>query len=56
MTIFDALDSDMDNEISFEKIDIEAVSKGVARVLYPITSELEDLDDGLGSIDKQEFV
>lgn len=56
MTIFDALDSDMDNEISFEKIDIEAVSKDVARVLYPITSELEDLDDGLGSIDKQEFV
>ena len=56
MTIFDALDSDMDNVISYDKIDVEAVSRDVARVLRPILSELEDLDDGIGSIDKQEFV
>lgn len=55
-TIFDALDSDMDNSISFDKIEIEAISKDVARVIYPIISELEDLDDGIGSIDRQEFV
>ena len=46
----------MDNSISFDKIEIEAVSKDVARVIFPIISELEDLDDGIGSIDKQEFV
>ena len=46
----------MDNSISFDKIDIEAVSKDVARVIFPIISELEDLDDGIGSIDRQEFV
>ena len=39
-TIFDALDSDMDNVISIDKIEIRAVSKDVARVLLPIIAEL----------------
>ena len=46
----------MDNCISIDKIDINAISKDVANVLLPILSELEDLDGGIGSIDKGEFV
>ena len=46
----------MDNNISIDQIDIQAVSKDVARVIHPIISELEDLDDGIGSINKSEFI
>lgn len=55
-TIFDALDNDHDNSISIDRIDLEAISPELAQVLKPILDELEDLDDGCGSINKSEFV
>ena len=54
--IFDYLDGDCDNSISFNAINIEAVSRDVSRILMPIVQELEDLDEGMGAIDKNEFI
>ena len=55
-TIFDCLDGDNDNCISIKAVNIEAVPKDITRILMPIIQELEDLEEGQGAIDKNEFV
>lgn len=54
--IFDHLDGDRDGCVSIDAINVEAVPKDVSRVLMPIISELEELDEGQGAIDRVEFV
>ena len=55
-SIFDQLDGDKDNLLSIRAINIEAVPKEVSRVFLPIVQELEDLDEGEGAIDRNEFI
>lgn len=54
--IFDCLDGDRDNWISINAINIEAVSRDISQILMPIIQELEDLEEGVGAIDKNEFI
>lgn len=54
--IFDCLDGDNDNCISIRAVNIEAVPRDITHILMPIIQELEDLEEGQGAIDKNEFV
>ena len=54
--IFDCLDGDSDNCISIRAVNIEAVPRDITHILMPIIQELEDLEEGQGAIDKNEFV
>jgi len=44
--IFDCLDSDKDNLISINAVNIEAIPRDVSDIITPIISELEELDVG----------
>ena len=42
--------------LSIRAVNIEAVSKDISRIFLPIIQELEELDEGEGAIDKNEFI
>ena len=52
MEIFDSLDSDMDNEISTQKMNTSAMSAALMEVFKPLFEELEELKEPL---DREEF-
>lgn len=53
ISIFKELDSDQDDVISADLINLEFVPLEILRILRPIFSELEEIDEGITG---QEFV
>jgi hypothetical protein len=51
--IFSRLDSDQDNQISLDHINLESLPLQTLRILKPIFSELEDMAE---SISREEFI